>query len=408
MRRAHGLLAAVATAALMSCAGVAEAQVETSLRASVWSSERTAVPDGGVIADVEAWARGRWKLGEAVSLKVEGWAASDPVGDDAAALDVREAYVAWQPDRVRLTAGRQVFAWGRADRLNPTDVLGARDQRRLVDDEGDNRLGVGALSAQFEIARGQLNLIWAPEFRGSRLPQDFGASGIAVRQEAPPWDAGQFALRYERFGQALDWSVTYAEVVDRTPWVSRTPANEPQGLILFHPRLRMLGADAATTLGPFGLRAEAAAYAYDDSDLRGAAIRKPRFALALGMDREFPGQININVQALVRTAETLAPPPGLQLQAARANGAIQYAWRDTVVGGLVRVRKTFADDRASLEATLGGFSGGGRYEQVRLNYALRDGVRLTAMAEQFSGLPQTLLGRQQDNSLFTLGVRFGY
>jgi hypothetical protein len=390
--------------------GTAEsaAQVESSFRASAWSGDRNNTEDEDPVANLELWGRGRWGAWEGFSIHAEGWVALDPAGDGEADMDLREGYLTWRLDGVRIVAGRQLFAWGRADRLNPTDVFSARDLRRLVDDESDNRLGIGALTARVDLSGGEFSAIWAPEFRASELPQSFDPLGLPVLHEQPDDAAKQFALRYDRFGRSFDWSATYAEVLDRTPWISITGAARPDlALNRFHPKFRMIGGDIATTIGSFGVRAEAAAYDYDDAALRGAALRKPRLALVLGVDHDLPGQINVNMEGLVRTSEALPASPS-QAPAARVNGAIQYGWRDTVVGGLLRVRKLFDADRGLIEASAGAFAGGGNYLQFRFGYAIADGIRLTVMAEQYAGEPHTLLGRLEDNSLVTVGIRLGY
>jgi hypothetical protein len=169
----------------------------------------------------------------------------------------------------------------------------------------------------------------------------------------------------------------------------------------------MIGADIAATIGSIGVRAEAAVYEYDGEALRGATPRKPTFALALGADRDFAGQVNVSLQALVRASEALPASPD-QAPVAATNAAVQFAWRDMVVGGILRARKAFDGDRGAFEVSAGGFSGGGDYGQVKFGYAIADGVRLTAMAEVYSGKADTLLGRLKHNSLATLGVRFGF
>lgn len=400
-------LSSAALAAALACPAPVFAQ-ETSVRASAWSDDRQGLGKEDATFNLELWGRGKWYVAEGVEVRAEGWASIGPVGNGESVVDIREASVAWRIGDVKLTAGRQLFAWGRADRLNPTDVLSARDHRRLVEDDNDMRLGIAAVSAEMDVAGGTLSLIWAPEFRPSRMPVQLGAFNVPMFDRAPENDEGQFAVRYEQFGQAVDWSATYAEVLDRTPWVRREELPTQVALAEIYPKFRMLGGDLATTLGDFGVRAEAAIYDYDREALREVAARAPKFALALGADRDFPGQLNINVQALLRVNEDLAGPPDRRAPLARANASLHYTWRDTVVGGLVRVRQPFYDDRGAIEVSAGGFSGGGTFQQLKVSYALADGVRLTAMGERYGGAPGTQLGRLAENSLFTVGIRYGY
>lgn len=394
----------VAAAFTLCAAPAARAEVETSWRVGAWSGPRLGT-DAPAIVVPEAWLRGSWSPAEIAAVRLDAWASGDPTGRGEVGIDVREAALDLQAGPVRLTAGRQLYAWGRSDRINPTDVVGARDLRRLTEDDGDNRRGIAAVTAEFDLAGGVVSLHWLPEFRPTELPVSLPAPS---RRESPDGTETQMAVRYERFGQALDWSVSYADLADRTPWLDLGLSGGRPLVTLRHPRLRMLGGDVATTLGPYGVRAEAAFYDYDRGDLAGLSPRRPRFALVLGADRDLPGQLNVNVQAVVRASDTLPPPVGLQVVTAGRNAAVQYAWRDTVTGGAVRLRKPFAAERGAVEATFAGYAGGGRYAQVRVGYALRDGLRATFLAERFDGGPESLFGRLKDNTLVTLGLRAGF
>ena len=383
-------------------ASAAHAGVETSWRVAGWSGERLGQAEEGALANAEAWVR-TTAPGEGVSLRFEAWVAADPVGQGEVGADIREASVTVTPGPLRLTAGRQIHAWGRSDRINPTDVIGARDLRRLTEDDGDNRLGVAGISAQLDLMGGVASLHWLPEFRPNRLPLSLPAP---TSHDRPGDPERQFALRYERFGQALDWSVSYADVADRTPWLDLDLGRAR--VALRYPRLRMLGGDLATTLGAYGVRAEAALYDYDRGDLTGFAARRPRVALVLGADRDLPGQLNVNLQAVIRANETLPAPTGPRAAAARRNAAIQYAWRDTVAGAAVRLRKPFGAERGSVEGSVAAYAGGGTYAQFRVAYAVADGLRASLFAERFAGRSGSLFGGLEDNSLIAVGLRAGF
>jgi hypothetical protein len=72
------------------------------------------------------------------------------------------------------------------------------------------------------------------------------------------------------------------------------------------------------------------------------------------------------------------------------------------------LRKPFAAERGSVEATVAAYAGGGTYAQFRLAYALRDGLRASLFAERFVGRSDSLFGRLEDNSLIALGLRAGF
>ena len=385
-------------------ASAAHADVETSWRVAGWSGNRLSQAGEGALANAEVWVRAA-APGEDVSFRFEAWGAADPVGQGGGKADLREASLTLTPGPLRLTAGRQIHAWGRSDRINPTDVVGARDLQRLTEDDGDNRLGIAGVTAQLDMAGGVASLHWLPEFRPNQLPFTLPAPAI---RDLPGNPEGQFALRYERYGQAFDWSVSYADLADRTPWLDLDQAAGQPQIILRHPHQRMLGGDLATTLGAYGVRAEAAFYDYDRGELTGLAPRRPKFALVLGADRDLPSQLNINIQAVLRASDTLAAPTGPKTAIARRNAAIQYGWRDTVVGAAVRLRKAIGAERGSVEATVAAYAGGGTYAQFRLTFAVADGLRASLLAERFAGQSASLFGGLEENSLIALGLRAGF
>ncbi len=397
----------VVTALLAAVPGTARAAdaLAPSLRAAIWSGDRlTSARDG--IANVEAWARGGYSLTPQLKLRGEAWVGADPVGTGKVGGDVREAMFDWRTPTIRVRAGRQVRSLGRIDRLAPTDVLGAFDYRRLVDDDDDYRLGVAEARIEVAALGGTAQAGWLPEFRANRLPDDLARFGGGVARLSPRRPANQFALRYERFGNHLDWSLSLVRIYDRMPWFALDPGAR---LRQTFPRLTMLGADFATTVGTFGVRGEAAAYSRDLEGARRFAARIPVAALALGIDRDFPGQWNVNAIALARFNKTgAAVLPGVDDAVARANAAIQFAWRDTALGGAIRVRKGFASDRGSAEVSAAGFGGGGTLLQAKASYAVRDGVRLTLLGQQFAGPEGGFFGRLRANSTVTAGVRVGY
>ena len=397
----------MATALLAAVPGTARATdtLTPSLRAAIWSGDRLTSAKHG-IANVEAWTRGGYRMTPQLKLRGEAWVGVNPVGTGDIGGDVREAMIDWRTATVRVRAGRQVRSLGRIDRLAPTDVLGAFDYRRLVDDDDDYRLGIAETRVEVTALGGTAQAEWLPEFRANRLPDDFARFGGSVALVSPQHPAGQFALRYERFGNRLDWSLSVIRIYDRMPWFALDPGIR---LRQTFPHMTMLGADFATTVGAYGIRGEAAAYSRDLASARPFAARVPVAALALGIDRDFPGQWNVNAIALARFNKPgAAVTSGIDAAVARANAAIQFAWRDTVVGGAIRVRRGFASDRGSAEVSAAGFGGGGTLLQGKASYALRDGVRLTVLGQRFAGSEGGFFGRLRANSTVTAGIRVGY
>jgi hypothetical protein len=387
-----------------ACGARAEPSLESSARAAVWTSDRLN-RDEGVVATADLWVRAAADLAEPLSVRLEGWLGIDPVGEGDPGSDLREGLLILKHEAVTLRTGRQIFSWGRADRINPTDVISPRDQRRLVEDEEDNRRGLAAVSLDIALGGGTLSAHWLPEFRPSELPQTLMLNTVSAVRLAPDGPERQFALRFERFGTRIDWSVTYSEAADRTPWLGLEPGPGGPALTLRHPRLRMLGFDAATVLGNYGVRLEVAGYRHERSTLSVATERLPRFAAVLGVDRSFPGQWSMIAQAILRVSADGVDRAGAL---AARNAVIHGAWQSVIGGGFVHVRKGFAGDRGSAEVVGAGLTGGGAYGQLKASYALRDGLRVHLLAERYGGGASSFLGRLRDNSLVSVGLRAGF
>ncbi len=393
-----------ALVALLAAAPVqAEVTAEPSARLALWSSDRLN-RDGDAVPTLDIWVRAKADLSEVAALRFEGWAGLNPSGIGDPGGDVREAVVDLKVGDIRLSAGRQIFVWGRADRINPTDVISSRDLRRLVDEDEDNRRGLASISMSVPLAGGTIALHWLPEFRPTILPQALSQPGLTVVDDHPAHSEQSFAVRYEHFGQNVDWSVTYSSAPSRTPILNLTSASPRPVLRLRYPRLKMLGGDLATTIGDYGLRFEAAGYAYDREGVTTLITRVPRFAATLGVDRSFAGQWSIIVQAALRVS---AHAEGTSALAAR-NATINGAWKGAIFGSFARIRKGFSGDRGSVELVGASFTGSGALGQIKGSYALRDGVRITALLERYAGSSESYLGRLRGNNLVMIGLRAGF
>ena len=388
-------------ASVLANPAAAQATGDLAVSMDVWSGDRQS-SDAKWPVNVEARAKGRIEITPDLAFAGEGWAATNPRGEGQIDADVREAYAELSLGGVTLKAGRQALAWGRADRINPTDALASRDLQRLVTEEDDNRMGQFAVTLAVPFGGGSLSGIWQPEFRASRLPDGVPVPSLPLRHSA------SYALRYERFGAGFDFSLTLANGPDHTPWLTPAVINGQPEIAFSHPIVTTLGADFSTTLGAYGIRFEAARYWHDRTALQANTTRLPQFSAVLGIDRSFPGEWMLIAQAVLRVGSTMpVPAPGLSGLAAQ-NALLHGAWRQTVVGATVSVRKSFAAQRGQAEATGAWLSGGGTFAQLRLKYAVTGAVSLHLSAERFGGNYTDFFGRQRSNNIVMAGVKIGF
>jgi len=154
-----------------------------------------------------------------------------------------------------LRAGRQVIVWGRADKVNPTDSWSTRDRTLLAPNDDDQRLGVASLQATWNAGAYRVIALWQPEWRYPGFSVPPLPRGVSLQNVAPAGTAKQSGIKLDHSGGGLDWSVSYAHSIDRTPDLTVLSA-EPRGLavgLVYRP-ITTVGADAAIPIGKFGLR----------------------------------------------------------------------------------------------------------------------------------------------------------
>ena len=385
-------------------------RADLSLRASAWSRSRLLDSDTGVNS-VSAWFFGKATLGAGGKAVIDAWARSDSRFDSrAGASDVREAYVAGSRGEWDFSAGRQIIAWGRADSVNPTDVLPARNFTLLTPLDEDQKTGVGSIRTTWNRDALRLSALWLPEFRSSILPLP-AVQGVSFVSRDPSTAARQWALRAERSGESVDWAVSYFDGYERQPDL-RPEAFLANGarVGLAHTRIQMLGADAATTVGRYGLRAEVAITRTEDRHGNDPFTRNPFLYAVVGGDRTFLTNLNVNIQLLYRQVmsweDPLTAPAPLRELALRQ--ALISNQRDAQqAGATVRVAQKWWND--TLEAELicvAWFARGGFLVRPRVRYAANDRLRFSLGSDLYRGPADSFFGSLRN--LSTVFVEMQY
>ena len=219
-----------------------------------------------------------------------------------------ENYVSWSPSVFKFAFGYQIYSWGVADKVNPTDNLNPRDYTT-----GWNADKIPVLSADLNwYASDHISLeaVFVPyeqmdiypvnfigEITGSNLSQ-LGATGSNVGYSSPAYDpsssvaGGKLSYR----SSVLDFSLSYLYDLDPyyTPKITTqlTPNGYAIGSIsLDRRRINRFGADAKTTLGKLGLWFEGCYSLTDTSGSDDYAVRESRLDYTLGFDVSYgPGE----------------------------------------------------------------------------------------------------------------------
>lgn len=387
-----------------------DAQAGLSLRGSYWSHSRLLDGDRGV-ASASAWATARARVGTTGKLVFDGWARNDRSFDVRPGdTDIREAYGAASFGQWDLSAGRQLIVWGKADAVNPTDVISVRNFTLLTPTDEDQKTGVGTVRATYNREDLRLTALWLPEFRANTLPLP-PTPGVRFEERDPSRPYQQWALRAERSSERIDWSASYFDGYDKSPDLRADSAGASGVLVgLYHSRIRVLGADAATTLGRWGVRTEAAYTWTSDPDGTDPFTKNPFFYGVLGVDRTFLDNLNVNVQALYRRIAHYEDPFAVTgpLQPLAVRQALISNQRDPEqVGATLRISKKWWNDTLEAEVSaITWFVHGDSLVRPRVKYAWTDRLKTTLGADFYRGPVDSFFGSLRDLSTAFVEVQY--
>lgn len=398
--------------AVQPAGATTETDVNGSFRGSYFSSSRD-LTDHDHIASGSAWLRVDSRFGSRSSLTAEAWTRHDRgTGSASSQAIVREAYVSTSLGHFNLCAGKQIVAWGRADKLNPTDNLSPRDFTLLTPEDNEQRFGSRGVQVRYDPPGSEVSLIgvWQPRISPNKVPLP-RLAGISYSTAVP--DTKQFALKLERSGSDIDWSLSYLRGVDLNPDLElRGATMQGIDILLRHNPVRILGMDAATVIGRYGLRAELA-YTWTDYSAANPWAKKPFLYLVVGGDRTFDNDVNINLQYFYYRVTGYTDPRGgidTMARSVALQGAVASHQSEREKHGFsLRVGKNWLNGALEGEiAAIGSFTGSDFAIKPKLIYAVNDQVKVSLGAEVFRGEAESFFGRLQDASNVFAELKFSF
>ena len=322
-------------------------------------------------------------------------------------LDLKEAVLGFQKHPVKLTIGKQFFAWGTADGYNPTDNLNPYDYLDPLDRE---KLAVYSAAAQLTAGRASLTLVLAPLFTPSRVPlattrwvppvpEDIAA--ITEPRDLPPTTAGnmQYGARLRGTVAGWDLSVSYFEGFEPTPVIKQTTTVVAPGVAVpqltpVFTRMRVAGLDFSTTFGKLEVHGEAAA----------------KFVVRDGRDDRLPWIAGINyawdelglrwldrIQLIAEYAreEILASDAGSEVLDLEQLALPNNAFQDAAIG---RLLFHFNEDTQFEVGGTVNFKGSvNSYLKTVFTHKITDAFHVIAGLDLISGSRDTFWGRWRDN-----------
>jgi hypothetical protein len=382
-----------------------------SVRGAVWSSNRRRDDTADVVVG-SFWLRLDRKLNDTFGVFAEGYALREDLLDQNFSVSrVREAYLDVRYNDWDFRLGRQIVAWGRADRLNPTDNLTPRDFTLLAPEIDEDRFGADAAKAVLNFDDGySVSGVWLADFAPHKLSLSSRTSAN-LRHDVPDSNR-QWAIKFDRNGGDVDWSVSYFDGFDLFPDV-RMVGVAPSGPILRleHNRLRVIGFDAATTIGSNRYAIEAAFDRTRDSGGDDPAVKNSFFYGVFGLEHDFGDTLSGIVQVYWRHVFNYVDPqgyadPGVRTLAIEQSIAYNQ-WREDQYGFAARLGRKWLNETLEGEVALSSLLNGHGYQlRPRLLYAATDHLKLLCGFEYIRGSDRYPFGRNEKNTALFAEARY--
>jgi hypothetical protein len=243
----------------------------------------------------------------ATSEKFRGnlYGTADPQED--VTLDLQEAYIDYYNDWLSLRMGRQVMTWGKADEINPTDVLSPQDLTNMMEDKIIRKQGLFAIKANWLFYDFDLETIWKPEHGYFLLPStdspwsfmDAPGGRTIMEPTQPGNELGdmEWGIRLSRTVSMFDFSAVWYDGWDNIASndILNNPVGSPWLMTRFY-RTRMAGGSFAASIGSIGVWGEGAYFITEDQDSNINYIRNNYIQYVIGTDYTFYNGLKINVQ----------------------------------------------------------------------------------------------------------------
>lgn len=372
------------------------------LKTSYWSGDRN-LTDNQDIGLVGLWAKARLNTDNAGQIIGEAWVQSDSNNDQEKAL-VRELFWRLDGESWRISLGKQLLAWGRADGINPTDNLTPKDFTQLTPEDNDLREGIKAAKGEYTFGNSTISLIWFPESASHRIPLR-PMSGIHYQIEDAP-DKSQYALQWEYLGASVDSSLSWFDGYDLMPdFLMGDLTMDGLTVILHNQRLQVLGGDISFAEGNRVWRGEIA-YSHTDSEGEADFVhKKDQLWLVGGPEFTLENNWVLGVQLTVKHVFDFALPDayllsGIEQSIAQRQMATANQTRATQTGITWRIAKSAFNDSLRVETSgvaLANHEGG--LTRVQTDYIPRDAIHIRMGIEYYHGKSKGFFGQLRENKL---------
>jgi len=224
-------------------------------------------------------------------------------------FELKEAYLDYYTKFVDFRIGQQTNSWGKADEINPTDILNPQDMNNITEDKSLRKIGLFQAKADFKFYDFVLTALWKPTFEYMKVPAlnsrwaFFSIPNVSVLP-SPVYPENklentEWAFKLSRTISSVDFSLSYFDGWDNifTPSMAvDTTTHRPYLKELVTHRTKMIGADFATSIASVGFWGEGAYFITEDDEGVNPLIKNPFIQFVLGADYQFSNNYKINIQ----------------------------------------------------------------------------------------------------------------
>ncbi len=338
---------------------------------------------------------------------------------DEVTMELREGYATLLFGDLEIRTGKQIIVWGRADEINPTDWLSARNMTLLLPEPFDQRTGVFAVKADYYLPSDfRLTAVWQPVATVSVIPLP-ELTGLSFVRHPPEvsFSNGEYAVKLDRSSGGFDWSVSYFTGFNRLPEVSLlTPPGllfpgSPAFIGLSNHRIHGAGADFVMIHGSWGFRGEAAYVHTENKNGSRRDVQTPFVSYVAGIERDFGDSTNVIVQYVGKYVfNRYSTMQGLPDDQIAQYNALFTGQLDTVQNGLsVRFNKKWWSDTLDLD-----LMGAVNFERTnwlirpKVAYDLTDEWKVSVGGEIYGGKTVSQLGFLEDNTTAFAEIKWSF
>lgn len=366
----------------------------------VWSTTRQ-LDDNPSALNAALRIHGQLPLSDVLSAKLDGVLGIEDSRTQSNSLhQTREGYIQRKTESTEFRLGRQLIAWGRADKLNPTDYFTSRDYTFLTSDDEEQKKGIDALRGIMHFGEYDVQGVVAHGNAKNILPFQI-ANNVDFNQSNK-----QFGAKLDHFGEGFDWSASYYHGMDRNP--NLLPNFATGTIVSSYDDVSAMGLDFARASGALTYRGEAAYFKM--SGLSGQTIyqRKNHLDFVFGVDGSPRRDANLGIQYYGVVVNNYSPDvPNDPI--AKSGALLGNQLHSYQQGITLRFAQNWMNDALQFEIRANyGLTDHGTYIFQKLIYKPNDSWSLSVGGEYFMGDANSYFGQFRKNSGVFTEVRFGW